>query len=454
MQRKRKLTASFLEIPEEKDALQRCWRSGEHSDWELALGEQAFKVHKIMVATGERASAFLAAAIRKHLGESKDRTDLTALIPKPCWPYFEAVLDFIYTDKLNLEVENWGPLVKMADVLQMAALYTKCVEAGNDLLTGDEAAKHAPRLAKHAFELQLGGQLQQEVFEIAVDFMAACFKSYSAELLAAQPVEVLQNLLSRDDLEVDNEDAIFDFLLAISTIVDKAHMELLWRCCRLHRLSPGHVLEVALINEIPKQAVVWALASQVQQGPMLTPAPAWAKSWAEFSNPRGREIVFVIPNAANYASKRFIRSESHRLLDRFSWRLLIFPNGTSTETGKAGTTAAFVELVPDANLEEWTVKGIKYTITLVNWKDEQYNVTKEHKFHFKHTEVDNGWHRGFLTSENMTAEQGWLNERGELQFRGTICARKADVQVSSESSPDQNKTVTSARSRAKTEASS
>lgn len=39
------------------------------------------------------------------------------------------MLDFIYSDKLEIEAESWGPLVKMADVLQMGTLYTKCVEA-------------------------------------------------------------------------------------------------------------------------------------------------------------------------------------------------------------------------------------------------------------------------------------------------------------------------------------
>ncbi|CAE8599317.1 unnamed protein product, partial [Polarella glacialis] len=263
MLRKRKLTASFLEIPEEKDTLQRSWRSGEHSDWTLALGDQVFKVHKVIVATGERASAFLAAAFRKHLGESDERTDLTSLIPKHCWPYFEAVLDFIYTDTVDLKVESWGPLVKMADVLQMGSLYTKCVEAGNEFLSvesaGESAAKDAPRLAMDTVGLQLGGELQQQVIQIASDTMSSYFKSYSVDTLAALPVSVLQSMFIRDDLEVDNEDAVFDVLLSISSKLEdpKADMELLWRCCRLNRLSPSRVLDIAVINEIPKQALVW-----------------------------------------------------------------------------------------------------------------------------------------------------------------------------------------------------
>ncbi|CAE7623425.1 UBP13 [Symbiodinium sp. CCMP2592] len=87
-----------------------------------------------------------------------------------------------------------------------------------------------------------------------------------------------------------------------------------------------------------------------------------------------------------------------------------------------------------ADIDEWTVNNIKYWITLVNWKDERTNVNKEHKFHFSHTEVDNGWHRGFLNAENMTVEQGWLNEQGELRFRAQICCRKAEVRIAHDSS--------------------
>lgn len=427
MSKKRKLTADFLELPAEKDELLRSWQSGEHSDWTLNLGDKEYRVHKVIVATGERASSFLAAAFRKHVGDSAERTDLTSLIPKPCWSHFEAVLDFIYSDTLDLKAESWGPLVKMADVLQMGSLYTKCVQAGNSFLSGKDAEKHAPRLAMDAVALQLGGQLQQEAIQIAVDLMASCFKSYSAEDLAEMPVELLQSLLTRDDLEVDNEDAIFDLLLSISPKLDKAEKEPMWRCCRLQRLSAGRLLEVALINEIPKQALVWAMAGVVHQGPEELEAPPWASRWVESSKTRGRTITFIIPNAAAYGTKKFVRSVSHRMLDRFSWRLLIFPCGTDT-AAKTRETAQFVELVPDDEMaEEWTVVGVRYTITLVNWKDERKNVTKGHNFKFSNTEVDNGWHRGFLPVDQMDAEKGWLNERGELQFRAQIECRKAAV---------------------------
>jgi len=428
MLKKRKLTASFLEIPFEKDTLLRNWRSGEHSDWTLTVGDSTFKVHKVIVATGDRASAFLAAAFRKHLGHAEEHTDLTKLLPRPCWPYFETVLDFIYSDKLEITAESWGPLVKMADVLQMGTLYTKSVEAGNHFLSGEDADQHAPRLAIDAVRLQLGGRLQEEVIQVAVDSMASCFKSVKTSDLVMQPVEVLNLLLQRDDLEVDSEDAVFDVLLELSLSLEKAQMELLWRCCRLQRLSPIKILKIADIDEIAKEAIVWAMANRPSPALSLT-QPKWAHPWSQNAGCRGREIHFAIPDARDFVAKQHTRSESHRLLDKFSWRLLIFPHGTAPESTPGKTTAAFVELVPDADVDEWTVKGIRYSITAVNWKNEQKNITKEHEFQFSHTEVDNGWHRGFAPVEKMTEEEGWLNGRGELCFRGILCSRRAEVRM-------------------------
>eukprot|EP00418_Pyrodinium_bahamense_P038678 CAMPEP_0179206438 /NCGR_PEP_ID=MMETSP0796-20121207/102936_1 /TAXON_ID=73915 /ORGANISM="Pyrodinium bahamense, Strain pbaha01" /LENGTH=137 /DNA_ID=CAMNT_0020911361 /DNA_START=28 /DNA_END=437 /DNA_ORIENTATION=- len=134
MQGKRKLTAVFRDIPQEKDALRRSWRTGEHSDWTLELGAQQFTIHKVIVATGERASAFLAASFRKHCGQC-ERTSLTELVPRTCWPYFEALLDYMYNGDISIAVESWVPLVKLADLLQIGALYTKCVEVGSDLIS-------------------------------------------------------------------------------------------------------------------------------------------------------------------------------------------------------------------------------------------------------------------------------------------------------------------------------
>jgi len=413
MQMKRKLTAAFVEIPQEKETLQRSWRTGEHSDWVLVLGPKEYTIHKVIIATGERASAFLAASFRKHCGQN-ERTDLTDLVPQTCWAHFEALLDYVYHgEDIEVNVESWGPFMKIADILQIRALYTKCVEVGADLISHNTA----PRVVADAVELQLGGDLQHQVVQIAVEVMAQHFSSYTHKELLGLPLQVFEALLQRDDLEVINEDQVFDFLLSTSKDLGDTEMQTLWRCCRLHALSPERTLDIMQIDEIPKAAVVWALA---QRGPTIakqTSNPDWAKDWLTATGPRGREITFLVPNPAAYANKRHLRSAAHQLCEKFKWRLLVFPLGTES-TGNPRQVAAFVEVVPEPSVEAgWSLRRVKYTITLVNWADERKNITKEHIFDFSASEVDNGWHRGWVTPEALTASHGWLNENSEVCFR-------------------------------------
>jgi len=427
MQKKRKLTAAFCEIPQEKETLQRSWRTGEHSDWVLVLGAKEYTIHKVIVATGERASAFLAASFRKHCGE-KERTDLTDLVPQSCWPHFEALLDYVYHgDDIEVSVDSWGPYMKIADILQIRALYTKCVEVGADLISHDTA----PRVVADAVELELGGELQQQVVQIAVDVMAQHFSSYTHKDLHGLPLPVFESLLQRDDLEVANEDQVFDFLINASKDLGDAEMQRLWRCCRLHALSHERTLLIMQVDAIPKAAVVWALA---QRGPTTgkpVPNPDWATDWLAATGPRGREITFLVPNPAAYANKRHLRSAAHQLCEKFKWRLLVFPLGTES-TGNPRQVAAFVEVVPETSVEAgWSLRRVKYTITLVNWADERKNITKEHIFDFSNSEVDNGWHRGWVTPEALTASNGWLNENSEVCFRAR-CDVKGAIMPSGE----------------------
>mmetsp|Transcript_55005 Transcript_55005/g.170795 ORF Transcript_55005/g.170795 Transcript_55005/m.170795 type:complete len:425 (+) Transcript_55005:111-1385(+) len=422
MQRKRKLTAS-CDIPQEQDSLRRSWRTGEHSDWMLELGPQHFSIHKVIVATGDRASGFLTASFRKHCGQS-ERTDLTDLLPRSCWPHFEALLDYVYNGDVSITIENWAAFVKMADCLLISSLYTKCIEVGSNLITADSA----PRIVADAVELELGGELQSEVMQIAVEEIAMHFSTYNPKDLCALPVQVFELLLRRDDLEVLNEDQVFNFLLNISAEVGQAEMKRLWKCCRLHHLSQERIMEMASVNEIPKEAVIVAMA-QRGPGPRLSaPLPAWAQGWGEATVPRGREITFLVPNPSAYAHKRHLRSVAHRLCERFWWRLLIFPLGTES-TGTPRQTAAFVELVPDAGVEPtWSLRRVKYSITLVNWTSERKSVTKEHTFDFSAAELDNGWHRGWVTPDQLTAASGWVNENGEMCFRARCCVKSAAME--------------------------
>jgi hypothetical protein len=313
-------------------------------------------------------------------------------------------------------------MVKIADVLQIVSLYKKCVEVGGDLIN----VESAPRLAAETVELQLGGELEPQVLQMAGDAITPCFMSYEPKDLAVLPARVLEQLLRRSDLEVTNEDVVFRFLVLIGNdFASDPEYPNLWKCCRLEELSRESILEAANVPHLPKEAFAWALA---QKCPSWSSQPLAPPSWVVErvgAGLRGREIVFFVSNPLDYQNRSALKSPEHQMDDNFKWSLLIFPMGTEI-TGTQKQLAAFVELIPEASLgETWNLKGVRYEITLVNWKDEQRSLTKEHIFTFHNHEVDNGWHRGWVTPDMLTHANGWLNEQGELGFRARICARQA-----------------------------
>merc|ERR550532_2917004 len=67
------------------------WREGRFANWTLVLGERRFRLHKFLLA---RASGFLEGAMAEVYDSSQ--TDLTGILPRPCWPFFEDLLDVVY----------------------------------------------------------------------------------------------------------------------------------------------------------------------------------------------------------------------------------------------------------------------------------------------------------------------------------------------------------------------
>eukprot|EP00929_Paragymnodinium_shiwhaense_P054812 TRINITY_DN27478_c0_g1_i1.p1 TRINITY_DN27478_c0_g1~~TRINITY_DN27478_c0_g1_i1.p1 ORF type:complete len:453 (+),score=89.23 TRINITY_DN27478_c0_g1_i1:98-1456(+) len=434
MAKKRKLTV-IDDTEEVEDEPRRSWRSGEYSDWKLTLGDKEYAIHKIIVSTGNRCSLFLRACFRKHC-DDKDITDLSELLPKVCWEHFDSLLDFIYDVDIAITPNAWGALLKMSDVLQVRLLRRSCCEAASDLIS---SPIHSPRIVSDAVKLKVGAEVEQQAIQIAVDVMVPNFSMYESKDLAMLPDEVFQQILRRDDLEMADEDALFDLLLGLSSLSASggseacpANVAELWKCCRFHNLSPDRTVRILTIPEIPKEAVVWALtqkaASALFRSPSTPPTGCgWCPEGAH--KERGRELTFFVPNPLSYAIKKSVRSVPRQLTQFFKWRLLVFPQGTE-QTGNPKQPAAFLELVPEQAVRAgWTFRNVKYSITLVNWLDERKNVTKEHSTQFTYTELDNGWHRGFLPNlENVSAgtSQGWLGEQNSaLCFKAKICIRES-----------------------------
>merc|ERR1719352_165310 len=139
----------FPQLPSDADTEIPSWRTGLHSDWQLRLGATVYRIHKVLTGHGPRASAFLCSAFttgqQLALGSTvggleepcggnagANETDLSNILPEQVWPCFGEVLDFVYSEELQLTDENAVPLLRCADVLQIRSLFLLCVEGINE----------------------------------------------------------------------------------------------------------------------------------------------------------------------------------------------------------------------------------------------------------------------------------------------------------------------------------
>mmetsp|Transcript_109241 Transcript_109241/g.308138 ORF Transcript_109241/g.308138 Transcript_109241/m.308138 type:complete len:641 (-) Transcript_109241:77-1999(-) len=72
------------------------WREGRFANWTVLLGERRFRLHKYDLA---RSSTFFEAAMAEEYASSQ--TDLTGILPRPCWPVFEDLLDALYSEGIE-----------------------------------------------------------------------------------------------------------------------------------------------------------------------------------------------------------------------------------------------------------------------------------------------------------------------------------------------------------------
>eukprot|EP00929_Paragymnodinium_shiwhaense_P027488 TRINITY_DN16126_c0_g1_i1.p1 TRINITY_DN16126_c0_g1~~TRINITY_DN16126_c0_g1_i1.p1 ORF type:complete len:617 (+),score=112.32 TRINITY_DN16126_c0_g1_i1:67-1917(+) len=81
--------SSAVSSPSSRRSL--SWREGRFANWTVILGERRFKLHKYNLARG---STFFEAAMAEEYESSK--TDLSLILARPCWPFFEDFLDALY----------------------------------------------------------------------------------------------------------------------------------------------------------------------------------------------------------------------------------------------------------------------------------------------------------------------------------------------------------------------
>lgn len=284
----------FPELPSDADTEIPSWRTGLHSDWRLRLGDTVHRIHKVLTGHGPRASAFLCSAFTtgkslanggvgeedcqsekaSSLGAASE-TDLSNILPEQVWPFFGEVLDFVYSEELQLTDENAVPLLRCADALQIRSLFLRCVEGINKLLS----VASAPRLLADA-SILLGGALAEQIQQAAQDVIAEHFDAYPIEDLQKIPTSQLTQLLKRDDLSVMHENEVFDRVYEITENIiydgEERHSEVvqLWQAVRFGALSNSFFVKAAQVEAVPKMVLIGAKVMHRKRGSSMLQGPA------------------------------------------------------------------------------------------------------------------------------------------------------------------------------------
>mmetsp|Transcript_63786 Transcript_63786/g.152105 ORF Transcript_63786/g.152105 Transcript_63786/m.152105 type:complete len:613 (+) Transcript_63786:71-1909(+) len=281
----------FPELPSDAHTEIPSWRTGLHSDWQLRLGPTVYTIHKVLTGHGPRASAFLCSAFTtgQQLNAAEDpcgacvsgETDLTHILPDQVWPYFDEVLDFVYSEVLSLTEENAVPLLRCADALQIRSLFLQCVDGINELLT----VVTAPRILGDTVAL-LGGNLVEQISKAAQDVITEHFDSYEMSELERIPLPQLVQILKRDDLMVMHENEVFDRVMEITTGMEdhsrsEEEIRQLWQTVRFGAVSNSYLIKAAQVDLIPKMVLVWAKVLHRKCGSSMLTGPTAMKSVAD-----------------------------------------------------------------------------------------------------------------------------------------------------------------------------
>jgi hypothetical protein len=178
-------------------ASRRAWRQPLFADWELKLAGKTYRVHRTILAQGERMSHFFLAQFERW-EDSGSCTNLDSLLPEPCWLSFEGALDYVYDGTLALEPAAVIPTLKIAHMLQIPSLGAACVA----FLRASLSQSSAPTVLASA--LQLGPGLEPIIAECA-SIMAREFDSYPCEVFTRFPSQTLHALLGHPRLRASPE---------------------------------------------------------------------------------------------------------------------------------------------------------------------------------------------------------------------------------------------------------
>lgn len=464
------------------------WRDGRFSDWPVQVEDKTYRLHAFILA---RASMFfekhMDMATRKEAEGgplSKRGSDLTDVLPHSCHSAFEDALDFIYSaNQAGFEAQASKALLllKIADILQIEGLFCamgRRIEAS--------FAEMAPLLLEQYCRFHIpgtdDGAALRQIRDGAVDLIVRKFQPFLANpemrtALLRLPAQVLAEVLEEENLLVDSEDAVYDFVAGRLQVAresdegasascsmagglgsdaasagsqalaaDKAEgmecteddrADLLWHRVRWAHLSAGKFAQALapgyrlLSPELALHALTERVArldlGGVEAFAPLRPQPAPTPARRPIlppgvPAPTSTEIDFCFhfSRAEQYTCGDALRSQPKRIGD-VVLRVLVFPAGTDTGVAR-GSLSVFLEAVPQAHWpRDWEFANIRYAISCIRWPTGSGETwaakRKSDLWTFKANRLDRGWHDFLAPGEihRYLGPDGFVCLRGQLE---------------------------------------
>ncbi|CAE7740529.1 trim71 [Symbiodinium pilosum] len=442
------------------------------------VGEKTYHLHAFLLASLlslAPMSHFGMASRAESDGKAAKGSDLSEVLPQSCHGAFEDALDFMYSENqaaFEAPASKALLLLKIADILGINSLFDamgRRIEAA--------FADTAPLLLEQYCRFHIpgtdDGAALRQIRDGAVDLIVKKFQPFVTNsdmktALLRLPARVLAEILNADELLVESEDAVFDFVLdrlqlgesaelegghgaeSSSTepvetgkastsrldYMDESDEEALWDEVRWAYLSSRKFAQALALHKtlLKPQVTLRALTARAARFD-LGGAEAFATLGHQSIVPRkpilppgvpppsSTEIDFCFhyAHSEQYACGQALRSQPKRIGD-VVLRVLVFPAGTDTGVAR-GSLSVFLEAVPQPHWpRDWEFANIRYGIACMKWPSGGGETCpapkkKSDLWTFKANRLDRGWHDFLAPGEihRFLGPDGFVCIRGSLE---------------------------------------
>ena len=138
------------------------------------------------------------------------------------------------------------------------------------------------------------------------------------------------------------------------------------------------------------------------------------------------EIEFFVENPTRFKPRESVRS-GKMTVGCFTFDVLVFPAGNQTTYITSPKMAVYVEAADVAEKDSrWVYSSVKFAVCIVNQKDYRKSLFHDDSHSFCSSALDRGW-PDLLSHSDMTPDSGWLDAKGRLCIRASVCVRQADT---------------------------